>query len=405
MSVVLTPRPPRIAALWFGIQCVWSALLGVWLQGRVVELAPQGAVAAYAWLATGGAVVAALVQLAAGFASDRQLARSGSRNAFYVGGVAVAAVALLGFFAAPSLTGLVVAFLALQLGMNVVGGPYQAAIPDAIELEASGRASAWMSAYSFAGNVVGLIVAIALHGLAAGATLTALLIGSAAVTLTHTARLAPSMQRATPLRFDRAAAIVLASRAAINLGFYTLVGFLFFFVRESLGVADARTTTGVLFIAFTLAGVVGAGLAGGPSDRYDKRVVIGAAAGAIALAIGALAAAPGVAVAAAAAIAAGLAWGGFVTVDWSIAYAVLPRAAMATAMGVWNLAATVPQILAPALTAPLIAAVDARAFGAGPRVALLAAGAEFVVGALALWAVPAARIARVPLPESQMRPL
>ena len=33
--------PARIAALWFGIQSVWSALLGVGLQGRVVELAPQ----------------------------------------------------------------------------------------------------------------------------------------------------------------------------------------------------------------------------------------------------------------------------------------------------------------------------------------------------------------------------
>lgn len=385
-----------MAPLWFGIQCVWSALLGVWLQGRVVELVPAGSLTAFSLLATGGAIVAAIVQVAAGYASDRRVERTGSRTAFYAWGVAIAIVALIGFFAAPSFAGLVAAYAALQLGMNVVGGPYQAAIPDAITDDAIGRASAWMSAYTFAGNVAGLVIAIALRGVAAGGVLALILAVSAAVTLAHVRRLPPIAHRTAPLRLDRAVTFVLVSRGAINLGFYTLTGFLFFFARESLGASDARTTTGLLFIAFTLAGIAGAALAGGPSDRLDKRVVVSAAAAAIALSVAALAAAPGIPAAFGAAIAAGVAWGAFVTADWAIAYAVLPRTAMATAMGVWNLGATVPQIIAPLATAPLIAAFDARAAGLGPRAAMIAVAFEFVAGAAILWGVPAVRIRRQP---------
>jgi hypothetical protein len=86
-----------------------------------------------------------------------------------------------------------------------------------------------------------------------------------------------------------------------------------------------------------------------------------------------------------AAVAAGIAWGAFFTADWAIAYAVLPPGALAAAMGVWNLAAALPQVIAPAITAPLVAAFDARSPGLGPRVALIAVIVEFALGAAWLW--------------------
>jgi MFS family permease len=220
------------------------------------------------------------------------------------------------------------------------------------------------------------------------------LLGGSAIALAHLRRLAPAAVRQVPLRITRPMLTVMLSRAAINIGFYTLFGFLFFFVRESLHVADARTTTGVLFLIFTVAGVAGAGLAGRAADRFDKRIVIGAAAGAIAVAVCAFALAPNPRVAYAAAAASGCAWGAFFTADWAIAYAVLPRGAMAAAMGVWNLAAAIPQIIAPAITAPLVAYVDARQAGAGPRSALLLAAFEFVLGASLLAGLPALKAAQ-----------
>ena len=67
---------------------------------------------------------------------------------------------------------------------------------------------------------------------------------------------------------------------------------------------------------------------------------------------------------------------------------MLPRGAMAAAMGVWNLAAAVPQIVAPAITAPLVAALDTRSAGLGPRAALVLVAFEFVLGTLILWRLP-----------------
>lgn len=384
----LSASPARISALWFGINAVWGAILGVFLQSRVEALAPADAVGVYAVVAAGGALVAALVQLAAGFASDRCVRTRGSRLAFYAAGTGIAAIALAGFFAAPSLPAFAGAFVALQIGMNLVGGPYQAAIPDAIGAERSGRASGWMSASSSAGSVAGLLVAATLHGLFAAIALLAALLIPAAISLAHVRALPPAQQRVARLRLTAPILTILLSRGAINVGFYTLLGFLFFFVRETLHVADARTTTGILFLAFTLAGVAGAALAGRAADRFDKRVVIGWAAAAIALAVGVFAAAPNVPVAFAAAVASGCAWGAFFTADWAIAYAVLPRGAMAAGMGVWNLAAALPQIVAPAITAPLVAAFDAREAGSGPRAALVLVALEFVLGTLILWRLP-----------------
>lgn len=388
----VSPSPARISALWFGINAVWGAILGIFLQSRVEQLAPGDDVRAYAVIATGGALVAAAVQVAAGFWSDRHVVARGDRLAFYGAGLAVAACALAGFFAAPSFGWLVGAFAALQVGMNVAGGPYQAAIPDALGADRSGRASGWMSASSSAGSVAGLLVAATLHGLPAALALLAALLIPAALSLAHVRALPPVVPRATPLRVSAAMLTILVSRGAINVGFYTLLGFLFFFVRETLHVRDARTTTGILFLAFTLAGVAGAALAGRAADRYDKRVVISWAAAAIALAVGAFAAAPNVPVALAAAVASGCAWGAFFTADWAIAYAVLPRGAMAAAMGVWNLAAAVPQIVAPAITAPLVTALDARAAGLGPRAALVLVALEFVLGTVILWRLPSAAL-------------
>jgi MFS family permease len=392
MRPAVRASPARIGALWFGIQAVWSAILGVFLQSRVAALAPADDVRAYAAIAAGGAGVAAIVQVLAGFSSDRYAVAHGNRRRYYVAGIALAAPALAAFFAASSLLALAAAFVALQIGMNVAGGPYQAAIPDAIDERHVGNASGWMSVSSFAGNVTGLLVAATLSGRNAAAALIAALVGGAAVALAHLRTLPAVLARPVTLRLTSAMTIILVSRAAINVGFYTLFGFLFFFVRESLHVADPRTTTGVLFLAFTVAGVGGAALAGRAADRSDKRAVISVAAVAIAISVGAFAAAPNLPVAVAAAAASGFAWGGFFTVDWAIAYAVLPRGAMAAALGIWNLAAAIPQIVAPAITAPLVAAFDARSAGLGPRAALVAVVLEFALGTLILWRLPRAAL-------------
>jgi succinyl-CoA synthetase alpha subunit len=54
-------------------------------------------------------------------------------------------------------------------------------------------------------------------------------------------------------------------------------------------------------------------------------------------------------------------------------------------MGVWNLAVAIPQIAAPAITAPVVTYFDGRSAGLGPRVALMLVIVEFVIGTAWLW--------------------
>ena len=58
----------------------------------------------------------------------------------------VAAIALLAFYIVPSVPAFIVAYVILQLAMNVAIGPYQAIIPDFVPKGRIGVASGWMAA-------------------------------------------------------------------------------------------------------------------------------------------------------------------------------------------------------------------------------------------------------------------
>jgi MFS family permease len=380
----MSGRPVAIGALWLGIQVVWGAILGISLQARSTELGVSNPIMAYALVAASGAALAAITQVVVGFVSDRRRVAVGHRLEFYVVGIAIALPSLVAFYVAPTFNGFVIAFAGLQIGMNVFGGPYQAAVPDHVPRARSGDASAWMSAYQFVGQCLGLLIATFAGDVVAGLGIAAILAITYNITVLHLRGLRPATVQRVPIRVDRHFRTLLASRALINLGFYTFVGFLFFFVREVFGPSGARETTGILFLSFTLAGVIGAVIAGRASDRVDKRVVVSFAGGAIALSLFGMAFSHSLAAVFVCGTLAGIAWGGFFTADWAIAYVILPSETMAAAMGIWNLAAALPQIVAPVLGAAIIA-------GAGSRAVNVAVIVEFLLGTLWLWRLPPLR--------------
>ena len=141
-------------------------------------------------------------------------------------------------------------------------------------------------------------------------------------------------------------------------------------------------------LSFTLAAIGGAALAARPVDRRDKRLVVTVACCTIALALAVLAMAPSLAFAFPAAALAGLAWGAFVTADWALAAIVLPQRAMATTMGIWNIATALPQVVAPLLTLPLVLRFNEIAAGSGPRAAIVLSLVEFLAGGTLIWRLP-----------------
>ena len=381
-----------LALFWLGVQAVWGALLGISLQSRTIELSPTDALIAYGRLATAGALVAAITQIVVGFWSDARRRRQSRRLEFYVAGTVAGAAALVFFYAAPTLAVLTLAFILLQAALNVAIGPYQAIIPDFVERVRTGAASSWMAALQGAGNAVGALAASFItNARALSASLAALLLATCAVTVSHASRLPlrDSLEQTPPaFRVTRPFVDLFVSRALVYVGFYTLLGYLLFYVTQVLGIrvlADARRETGILIVAFTLLGAVGARLAAGPTDRLDKRLVatVGAAGfiAALAVFIGSGATA-GVAVAT---LLGGLGWGIFLVADWAIACRVLPPGAMAAGMGIWNLAVVLPQIIAPAFTTLVIQWFSLAASPAAPRVAFGLALGETLIGIAWLW--------------------
>jgi MFS family permease len=387
-------NPLALALFWLGIQAIWGAILGISLQSRTIELSTGSALLVYGKLATIGAVVAAIVQVLIGFWSDARRRRSSRRIEFYAVGAIGGAVSLVLFYDAGTLFALTLAYVALQASLNVAIGPYQAIIPDFVERLRTGIASSWMAALQSVGNAVGALAAsfIANAKLLAS-VLGGLLVVTCAVTSIH-ARGLPlrePQRRGSTLRITRPFVDLFISRALIYVGFYTLLGYLLFYVEAVLGatsLAGARQQTGILIVTFTIVGAAGAALAARPSDRLDKRLIatIGAAAFIVALAIF-IASSTFLGVAAATLIA-GLGWGVFLVADWAIACRVLPPGAMAAAMGIWNLAIVLPQIAAPAITTAVLAQLHLHAGSIAPRVAFGLALGETLAGISWLWRLP-----------------
>jgi MFS family permease len=390
-----TANPFRLALFWLGVQAVWGALLGISLQSRTIELAPADALIAYGRLATAGAIVAAVVQVMVGFYSDARRRRGSRRVEFYVIGAAGGAIGIEFFFGARTLFDLTIAYVAVQAALNLAIGPYQAIIPDFVDRGRTGIASSWMAAFQGAGNAIGALAASFItSALALGTALSALLLTTCLVTSAHVRRLtfclsSGEAEKRSPV--TRAFVDLFISRALLYVGFYTLLGYLLFYVDgvlEPATLADGRRETGILIVSFTLIGALGAALAARPSDRMDKRLVATAGAAAFIIALALFIVSHGIVGVAGATLLAGLGWGIFLVADWAIACRLLPTDAMAAAMGIWNLAIVLPQIIAPALTTAVLQGLRMGVGHQAPQVAFALALCETLVGAAWLWRLP-----------------
>ncbi|MHB8462270.1 MAG: MFS transporter, partial [Vulcanimicrobiaceae bacterium] len=334
-----TPNAWRLGALWFGLQLIWGAVLGVALQSRIDLLVGADALVRFAQIVPLGAFVAAVTQLLVGLLSDRRRARGSSRNEFYIVGVIIALPALWMLMTASTLSMLVIAFVVLQLGANIATGPLQTMIAEYIPSQRYGAASAAMGALQSLGNAVGAIVASQISDvrIVAGCMMLAL-VASAFVTILHVRTLTPCEVATvddSPIARDRG--VLFLSRALLYLGLYSLLGYAYFFIRNALHLTAITSTraSGMMLLAFTIGGALGAVLAGRPADRLDRRVpaLVGGALATVSLAGMALWVSS-VQGAWACAGVAGIGWGGLLVADWAIATRLLPPTVRATAMGV-----------------------------------------------------------------------
>jgi len=228
----------------------------------------------------------------------------------------------------------------------------------------------------------------------------AVLLATCAGTAMHVRRLALLPATPQPLQISRAFVDLFISRALVYVGFYTLLGYLYFYVARTMS-GDAKTMTGIVLMVFLAAGAIGAAsvreidrLAGAaaaavPANRMDRRAIASFGGAGFILALVAFLVAHATSAVLASALIAGAAWGVFLTADWALGCRFLPRNALATAMGVWNLALLVPQIVAPLIATAVLSSMHALQSSSGPRVAFVIAVVEVAAGIAWIWRLPA----------------
>jgi len=382
------PSAPRLAALWFGVQALWGALLGISLQARATALHPHDPLIAYGQLATLGALTATIVQIIVGPLSDRRRSAGHDRRLFLIIGTALGVIGLLGFYLAPTFATLVAATIFLQFGVNICIGPYQAVVPDYFEPQDAGRASSWMAALQGAGNACGALAATFIASpLALAGVLAAVLAAAAVVTITGMAASNPRPSTTSTFTLSPAAVDLFVSRAILWIGFYTILGYMFFYVRDALHSIAPTRTTGITILIFTVTSALGAAISGRPADRFDRRLVVNAGTIVVSLALLAFIVLRDARALYITAAFAGIGWGAFLTADWALGCIILPRNAMATAMGIWNVAVAGAQIAAPAVATGVLLLLHPLTAKA-PLYALGLATVEVALGTAWIWRLP-----------------
>jgi len=382
----------RLSFFWFGIQAVWGAILGVLLQARLVAIFGDAAAQKYALFAAAGAATAILAQVVASVLSDRAVARAQTRAPLYIVGTALAVIAIVVFLRATSAPELLAAYLAMQIGMNVAIAPYQAAVPEYLERSQQRAGSAWLAAMQSLGNAVGAVIAATATRALTVTLLPLLLTAALVVGYRSLARVVDrrALEPGGHTRLTRAHVDLFGSRAMIFLAFYTMLGYLYFWVLGSglAHVATARTIAGAAIVVFTLAGIGGASLAARFGKHADLRFGAIAGVAAFASAIALYASSRGLVVLSVASIVGGLGWGAFLSADWALGARYVLPGSRALGFALWNLAVVLPQFFAPSLIGLLARIVRPGGAWATSRFAFGIAFCEVILGMLWLVRLP-----------------
>lgn len=388
-------RPTRylivLTAMWGALSFHWTVLSNNVVPTRVLAFASDTSKGSVLGLVTViGALVSMLTGPIAGVLSDESRLRWGRRRPFLAAGLVLNAGALLALVGASTLTAFVLAFVAVQFCANFAGSPYTALIPDQVPDIQKGKATGFAGFAEVIGRLVGAILGglmIAMPATAAALAsilfflpqplrtdpmlplmllVVAVTLGTMVFTLVQVHEEVPGQtpqrQRAHILRhaftFDVRAeasfAWLLAARGCNMLAINTIVTFLLYYVRDYLGVADiteANAKLGYLFAVSAVTTLPSALIVGYLIDRYQRRK-LWVYASSIGLAVVSITFIIIQRFSDAAVVGAffGLCWGAYFTSDWALALALLPKGDEAAKyMGIWGIAGTFPQVLAPGI--------------------------------------------------------
>jgi len=410
-----TSRVALLELVWLGLYYFaqsfhWGALLTVVVPAEVLRFVPESQKGAYlGFLFSGGAVMAMVVSPIAGALSDRSTLSIGRRRPFVLTGVLVNCLGLAGMRYAPTYAWYAGALLLVQAANNFAGGAFNGLIPDKIPPSQRGLTSGVMGFLMMAGTIGGALIAGHFVGQGQAARVYAIVAGvmvACAAIMAWRVKETP-LRAVSPVAFAEFArsfwvdprrypdfAWMFVTRALVMLGFYTVITFLQFFVKDTLHLtrAQAAQATGYLSAITVGSGTVVALLAGWSSDRVGRRGIVSIAGIFLALTSLGLLAQPPYGTLVWIAVVFGIGFGAFTSVDWALAIDVLPRRGTAAKdLGIWAIANTLPQVLAPVVAGPILDVFNRQAPNLGYSVVFSGAIVSVLLGSVFVWRIKGVR--------------
>lgn len=348
-----------------------------------------------------GAVAAMLAQPIAGQLSDRTRSRFGRRAPWIVVGALAGALSLVGLAFANSLVGFVIAWVLVQVSFNFAQGPLIAIMPDRAPLKRRGLYSSLAGLGLLVGGLGGSILgSVFFHSIPVGYIFFAVF---AVVALTLFVVFNPDHSseqlEVEPLRLKEFLGTfwvnpikhpdffwAFTGRLLAYSAYFIVVNYQLFLLTDYLHIEEPEKIIPVLSL-ISLSGLLISVLVSGPlSDRIGRRKpFVVAAAIVVAISLSLPLFSTSIEVWMLKTFILGLGFGMFQAVDTALITQVLPAAkSFGKDVGVVNIAATLPQTLAPAVAGAIV-----LGFG---YAALFPVGIVFaLLSAVAIWPIKSSR--------------
>jgi len=387
---------------WIGL--LFAANLGLWMAffTPVQIVLPEQVEALVThdkelWLSlvTGvGAVVAVIVNPLAGALSDRARPRFrgrayGRRHLFTLSGILASAIALLGLSGADSLLAVTLWWALAQVGLNVMLATLTAAVPDRVPVSQRGLVSGWIGMPQALGLVMGAILVTAVVTTIAPGylllTIGLLVLAIPFALFTPDDALGPAPVAKIRWKLDLKGhpdfAWAWGTRFLVQMGNALGTLYLLYFLSDDVHYPDPDTGLLYMILIYTVGMILTAMVGGYISDRIGRRKIFVIWSGIlIAVAASLLAIWPTWTVSLVAALLFGAGYGVYLAVDTALITQVLPAAAdRAKDLGVINIATALPQVLGPAIAAPIVTYLGGYPSLFGLTAAVTVAGAVAVV--------------------------
>ncbi|WP_157416008.1 MFS transporter [Agromyces allii] len=385
-----------------GIFLIWGAVPGILLPAQISLLFGEAdKVANLTLVATIGAFCSMLAQPIAGQISDRTRSRFGRRAPWIFIGALAGGLSLVGLAFADSLVGVVIAWSLVQITYNIAQGPLSAIMPDRVPLKRRGTFAALSGIGLMVGALGGQIVgSLFFNSITAGyVTFAAFSLVILTLFLVFNPDHSSKELEPEPFRFADFLRTfwvnpvkhpdffwAFTGRLLLYTGYFAVTGFQLYLLTDYFGVEKPETIIPMLGL-ISLVGILSATIVSGPlSDKVGRRkpfVFISSVVTGLALVVPWVW--PDLTAWMVFTFVSGLGFGMFQAVDTALMSEVLPSAkSFAKDLGVVNIAATLPQTLAPGVAGAIV-----LSFG---YAALFPVGIVLsVLGAFAVWPIKAVK--------------